>query len=340
MEILDIKRGDIFLVNTNYDFDTKMWIIKPFVVIQNDIANKYIHTVIMMAITSMIDKPKLPTHVGLPRELSGLENDSVALAEQVRTFDKRRLKTKIGELDSNFMLKIQKSMLVSIGDLVPKENFDTSHEVSTLDYKSYIKELTKPLILTEGKTDVIYLRTAWEKLYPNIEMYFDCKACGLQIEEEKRNGGVVKLRQTLDHISTIETRPVIGLFDNDRGGNTEFGGLSKDIFKTCNEKYNLKKHVERNIWGMLLPVPKERELFVTLDDSEQRYFVIEHYFTDDILKKHKMYGSNILGTSVFKVNNGKNEFSQEIKDLDSKEFENFKILFKEIDDIFKNINNK
>lgn len=56
---------------------------------------------------------------------------------------------------------------------------------------------------------------------------------------------------------------------------------------------------------MLLPVPDERKLFVTDDDITQRYFVIEHYFSDDILKRHSMYGSNILGTSVFKINNKK-----------------------------------
>lgn len=81
---------------------------------------------------------------------------------------------------------------------------------------------------------------------------------------------------------------------------------------------------------MLLPVPSERKIFVTDDNILQRYFVIEHYFSDDILKEHSMYGNNILGTSVFEVNNRKDSFAKEVNDLEPEAFENFRLLFSKI----------
>ena len=68
METLEIKRGDVFLVKTDYNYETKTWLIRPCLVIQNDIGNKYSPTVIVIAITSHINKAKLPLHVELPRE--------------------------------------------------------------------------------------------------------------------------------------------------------------------------------------------------------------------------------------------------------------------------------
>lgn len=337
MQMFDIKRGDIFLINTDYNFETKAWTARPFLVIQNDIGNKYAPTVIVMGITSMIDKPKLPTHVGLPREVSGLETDSVVLAEQIRTYDKKRLKAKIGELssDSKYIIMVEKAMSISTGKLVPK------HEASSIenDYKSYIKELTKPLIITEGKTDVMLIETAWQKLYPNTEMFFRCEASGIEFEKEKRQGNADSVRRTIEFLSNVADRPIIGLFDNDREGNEQYKGVSKKIFEKYDIKKSARKHSNKNIWAMLLPVPDDRRLFVTEDDMLQRYFVIEHYFSDDVLRNHRMYGRNILRTEVFEVNERKDEFSHEISDLDAKEFENFKILFKEIDNIFKDINN-
>lgn len=353
MGILDIKRGDIFLINTNYNFDTRTWVANPFLVIQNKIGNEYSPTIIVVAITSRINKAKLPTHVELPREVSGLENNSVVLAEHITTYDKKRFQTKIGELNNSNMIMVETAILVSIGELVPKnEIFSFGKCVSKSDifmientvneYKNYIDKLTKPQIITEGKTDIRYLQIAWEKLYPNEEMYFDCVPSGLQVDEEMRTGGSNTVRQALENLSTIESRAIIGLFDNDRSGNTEFNSLSNKknkIFEQDSLKYNLKKHIERNIWGMLLPVPEERELFVTLEDINQRYFSIEHYFSDKVLKEHNMNGRNILRTEVFEISGDKNSFSKEIKKLDASEFANFKVLFEEIKNILKDVNN-
>jgi len=66
---------------------------------------------------------------------------------------------------------------------------------------------------------------------------------------------------------------------------------------------------------------------------EQRYFVIEHYFSNEVLQRNNMMGTSILGTEVFKVNNGKDKFSKSLKELESKEFEKFKILFELLEKI-------
>jgi mRNA interferase MazF len=89
--------------------------IRPVIVIQNDIGNRYSPTIIVAAITSQIDKAKLPTHVELSKDASGLVKDSVILAEQLRTIDKRRLKEKTSRLDEELMAKLDEALAISIG---------------------------------------------------------------------------------------------------------------------------------------------------------------------------------------------------------------------------------
>ena len=89
--------------------------IRPVLVIQNDIGNKYSPTVIVAAVTSQINKSKLPTHLELDAKEFGLSKDSVVLLEQVRTIDKSRLREKVCHLDENFMWQIDRSLRVSLG---------------------------------------------------------------------------------------------------------------------------------------------------------------------------------------------------------------------------------
>lgn len=84
-------------------------------VIQNDIGNQYSPTTIVLAVTSQIAKAKLPTHIEIATVKSGLEKDSVILAEQIRTIDKSRLKHKVAFLDEEFMLKVDKALEISLG---------------------------------------------------------------------------------------------------------------------------------------------------------------------------------------------------------------------------------
>lgn len=89
--------------------------VRPVLILQNDVGNKYSPTVIVAAITSQIDKAKLPTHVELKAAAHGLERDSVILLEQVRTIDKRRLREKVAHLDGDIMNRVDEALKISLG---------------------------------------------------------------------------------------------------------------------------------------------------------------------------------------------------------------------------------
>ncbi len=108
-----VKRGDIFYADLSPVVGSEQGGIRPVLVVQNDIGNKYSPTVIVAAITSQINKAKLPTHIELPGDDYGLSKDSVVLMEQIRTIDKRRLKEKIGHLDDDVSAKIDEALKVS-----------------------------------------------------------------------------------------------------------------------------------------------------------------------------------------------------------------------------------
>lgn len=110
-----VRRGDIFYADLNPVVGSEQGGIRPVLVVQNDIGNKYSPTVIIAAITSQIDKAKLPTHVELKSADYGLEKDSVILMEQLITIDKRRLKEKITILDQDIMGKIDEALKISLG---------------------------------------------------------------------------------------------------------------------------------------------------------------------------------------------------------------------------------
>lgn len=112
-----IKRGDMFYADLSPVVGSEQGGIRPVLVIQNDMGNKYSPTVIVSAITSQLNKNKLPTHIELNTEKFGLKSDSVILAEQIRTIDKSRLKEKIGHIDDNniIMNQINNALGVSFG---------------------------------------------------------------------------------------------------------------------------------------------------------------------------------------------------------------------------------
>lgn len=116
---MSVRRGDIYYANLSPVVGSEQGGLRPVLVIQNDIGNKYSPTVIVAAITSQIDKAKLPTHVELMAGKDSLERDSVILLEQIRTIDKRRLKQKITHLDKEAMMRVDKGMRVSLGLSIP-----------------------------------------------------------------------------------------------------------------------------------------------------------------------------------------------------------------------------
>ena len=110
-----IKRGDMFYADLSPVVGSEQGGIRPVLIIQNDIGNKYSPTVIAAAITSQTNKTKLPTHIEISSEGLGLNKNSVILAEQIRTIDKSRLKEKIGHVDGNIMEKVNNALGVSFG---------------------------------------------------------------------------------------------------------------------------------------------------------------------------------------------------------------------------------
>lgn len=110
-----VKRGDIFYADLSPVIGSEQGGVRPVLIIQNDIGNKYSPTVIAVAITSQVNKAKLPTHIELDAKIFGLPKDSVILAEQVRTIDKKRLKEKIGHLDKDNMNKVNYAISISLG---------------------------------------------------------------------------------------------------------------------------------------------------------------------------------------------------------------------------------
>ena len=110
-----VLRGDIFYADLSPVIGSEQGGIRPVLVIQNDMGNKYSPTVICAAITSQINKAKLPTHVEIGKEYGTLVKDSVVLLEQVRTIDKQRLREKICRLEDELMKKINKALLTSVG---------------------------------------------------------------------------------------------------------------------------------------------------------------------------------------------------------------------------------
>ena len=110
-----VKRGDIYYADLSPVVGSEQGGIRPVLVIQNDIGNKYSPTVIAAAIKSQINKAKMPTHIELAAKDYGLNKDSVILLEQIRTIDKRRLREKIGRIDDGLMASVNNALSISFG---------------------------------------------------------------------------------------------------------------------------------------------------------------------------------------------------------------------------------
>ena len=112
---MSVKRGDIYYADLSPVVGSEQGGLRPVLIIQNDIGNRYSPTVIAAAITSRMGKTKLPTHIDIYAERAGLAKDSVILLEQIRTLDKRRLKEKMGHLDGGLMDQVNAAIAVSFG---------------------------------------------------------------------------------------------------------------------------------------------------------------------------------------------------------------------------------
>ncbi|MEW6723844.1 MAG: type II toxin-antitoxin system PemK/MazF family toxin [Bacillota bacterium] len=110
-----VKRGEVYYADLSPVIGSEQGGIRPVLVIQNDVGNRYSPTVIVAAITSQIEKSKIPTHVELKNDECGFERDSVILLEQIRTIDKRRLKEKVGHLSQEIMARVDVALGISVG---------------------------------------------------------------------------------------------------------------------------------------------------------------------------------------------------------------------------------
>ena len=112
---MSIRRGDIYYADLSPVVGSEQGGLRPVLIIQNDVGNKYSPTVIAAAITSRMGKTRLPTHIDIYADKVGLAKDSVVLLEQIRTLDKRRLKEKMGHLDGSIMNEVNTAIAVSFG---------------------------------------------------------------------------------------------------------------------------------------------------------------------------------------------------------------------------------
>lgn len=110
-----VQRGDIFFADLDPGVGSEQKGRRPVLVLQNNVGNRFSPTVIIAPITSYVQKNRLPTHVLITEEISGLGRDSVVLLEQIRTIDKKRLLGKIGELSKVALMRIEQATQVSLG---------------------------------------------------------------------------------------------------------------------------------------------------------------------------------------------------------------------------------
>jgi len=112
---VNVKRGDVYYADLSPVIGSEQGGIRPVLVLQNNVGNKYSPTIIISAITSQINKSKLPTHIEINATDFGLSKDSVVLLEQIRTIDKKRLREKIGHLNEDVMHQVNEALQISFG---------------------------------------------------------------------------------------------------------------------------------------------------------------------------------------------------------------------------------
>lgn len=110
-----VRRGDIYYADLSPVVGSEQGGVRPVLIVQNNVGNRHSPTVIAAAITSQINKAKMPTHIELGARSFGLTKDSIVLTEQIRTLDKRRLREKMGSLDEAYMSRVDEALAVSFG---------------------------------------------------------------------------------------------------------------------------------------------------------------------------------------------------------------------------------
>jgi AAA15 family ATPase/GTPase len=282
----------------------------------------------------LIDEPDSHIHSNLQSSLidelrSDLNNQHFIITHNDRLINK----AEEGELLFINKIALDNGRIIPI----PKDNYNSvTAELASKMFSLNEIERSKIIVITEGKTDKKLLEIAWAKLNPDIVCPFKFISSGIQIDENTRTGNADSVRRTIETLSTFfSDLKIIGLFDNDREGYEQFKGLRKEVFEPHTLEQNHRKHLEKNIYGIVLPVPEFRQSYINSTSYTQRYFVIEHYFSDTVLEQSNMKGESILqDVPIFEIQGNKDNFSVSIESLSVDEFSNFRLLFDNMNTLF------
>lgn len=282
----------------------------------------------------LIDEPDSHIHSNLQSSLidelrSDLNNQHFIITHNDRLINK----AEEGELLFINKVALDNGRIIPI----PKDNYNSvTAELASKMFSLNEIERSKIIVITEGKTDKKLLEKAWAKLNPDIDCPFKFISSGIQIDESTRTGNADSVRRTIETLSTFFSDiKIIGLFDNDREGYEQFKGLRKEVFEPHTLEQNHRKHLDKNIYGIVLPVPAFRLNYINPASLTQRYFVIEHYFSNDILVSNNMISESILpGVEIYEVKGDKNGFSESVSTLNTNDFSNFSLLFEYIENLF------
>lgn len=282
----------------------------------------------------LIDEPDSHIHSNLQSSLIDelrldLNNQHFIITHNDRLINK----TEEGELLFVNKVGLDNGRIIPI----PKDNYNSvTAELASKMFSLNEIERSKIIVITEGKTDKKLLEVAWAKLNPNVDCPFKFISSGIQIDETTRTGNADSVRRTIQTLSTFfSDLKIIGLFDNDREGYEQFKSLQADVFEPHNFAINHRKHLVKNIFGVVLPVPDFRLPYINSTSYTQRYFVMEHYFSDAILEQSNIKGESILqGVPIFEIKGNKNTFSESAENFAANEFFNFSLLFENIFQLF------
>lgn len=281
----------------------------------------------------LIDEPDSHIHANLQSNLiDELRLDTTNQVFLISHNERLINKAEDGELFFINATSVEEGIIRSL----PKDCYSSvSIELASKLLGLTLEEKEKIIVITEGKTDKKILEKAWTKLNPAIECPFHFIASGFHLDDEKKNGNAREARNTVEFVSSIVNDiKLVGLFDNDREGNEQLSGFRTEIFEPYILESITRKHITKEIYGLCLPIPIFREKFVTSNKLTQRYLVIEHYFSDEIIVANNLKGDHILDTEVFDINGDKNKFADKLDDLEPVCFENFKLIFDKIESLF------
>lgn len=166
----------------------------------------------------------------------------------------------------------------------------------------------------------------------------EIRSCGVEPNSDERNGGAKILRCCFEFLSIVTNRTVVAVFDNDRIGNEQYNGLATKAFEFGENSLH-KRHKQKSMHALLLPIPNGRDLFVSQTKLTNRYLSIEHFFSDEVLQTNGLKSDSVIADSkVFEINasnKAKVAFAGKAKNFETIEFENFALLFDRISDIQK-----